>query len=403
MMIPQLNPGYYQKKSNRSLSLQLLFSHGTLSRTDIAECLNITTAAVTVIANELLQSGLVVQQDSIQSDTPKAGRRKAPLSLNFNWKYVLAIDIHSYYVNIAVTNLRGDIIVEGDSFPPDNSSPEKLVSTISKECLSMLWKASIPVEKLLGVGVTIIGPVNQLEGVALHPFRLFDQPVMLRKYFEAEFPVPVAVESNVCAFLVSELLYTNIAIQNPNILILKWGPGIGSAMAIEGHIYKGRNFQSTEVGHNRITDKGLRRCNCGRDGCLEPYISTDAIAEYIAQLIAKNPDGILAETAQLHGEPTRSNLPVFLDTKDPELFSFLDHCAHLLANVTGNALLTLFPDKVILMGDLFDRDDIVALFEKNLYRQSIDLPADLCLRNRTISEAKYIGATAIAIDQILLK
>ena len=123
----------------------------------------------------------------------------------------------AFYVNIAVTNLRGDIIVEGDSFPPDNSSPEKLVSTISKECLSMLWKASIPVEKLLGVGVTIIGPVNQLEGVALHPFRLFDQPVMLRKYFEAEFPVPVAVESNVCAFLVSELLYTNIADPSPEI------------------------------------------------------------------------------------------------------------------------------------------------------------------------------------------
>ena len=126
--------------------LQLLFSYGTLSRSDIAEFLNITPAAVSLIANDFLQMGLIVQNTSVQNATPKAGRRKEPLSLNFNWKYVLAIDIHAYYVNIAVTNLRGEVIMEGASFPPDSSSPQKLVSTISTECRALLWKAAISVD-----------------------------------------------------------------------------------------------------------------------------------------------------------------------------------------------------------------------------------------------------------------
>ncbi len=49
--------------SNRALTLRLLFSHGALSRTDIADSLEITTAAVTSIVGELLEEGLVVQQD----------------------------------------------------------------------------------------------------------------------------------------------------------------------------------------------------------------------------------------------------------------------------------------------------------------------------------------------------
>lgn len=383
--------------------LQLLFSYGTLSRSDIAEFLNITPAAVSLITNDFLQMGLIVQNTSVQNATPKAGRRKEPLSLNFNWKYVLAIDIHAYYVNIAVTNLQGEVIMEGASFPPDSSSPQKLVSTISTECRALLWKASISVDQLLGGGITIIGPVNQIDGIALHPFRLFDGPVPLRELFEAELSIPVAVESNVCACLRSELLYTDIAVHNPNSLILKWGPGIGSAMAFGGHIYKGRNFQSAEIGHNRITASHRRKCNCGREGCLEPYISTDAIQEHIAALISANPDGILAQTAQIHGTPSRNNLDAFLDTKDPALFEFLNNCVRLLADVTANALFTLVPDKLILMGHMFDRDDIMEMFKSKLCPLSNEFPEDLCLRNQSISKSKYIGATATAIEQILLK
>ena len=88
------------KFSNRSLTLQLLFSRGVLSRTEIADYLNITTAAVTSIVNDFLEEGLLVQrEDSMQESQPRAGRRRAPISINYDWKYIVAIDIHSYYIN----------------------------------------------------------------------------------------------------------------------------------------------------------------------------------------------------------------------------------------------------------------------------------------------------------------
>lgn len=391
--------------SNRSLTLQLLFSRRTLSRTDIADYLNITTAAVTSIVNEFLEEGLLLQKDDpLPESQPRAGRRRAALGINYDWKYILAIDIHSYYINIAVTNLEGHVLIENDTLTPITTDPRTLCSNIAKDCIKMLWKASIPIEKILGAGVTIIGPVNQNEGIALHPFRLFEYEVPIRQYFEEEFPFPVAVESNVCAFLSSEMLYTDIGSSSHNILMLKWGPGVGSSMAIRGQIYKGYNYQSTEIGHNQITEKNGRKCNCGRTGCLEPSISSDAIIEFILHETAENPSGQLSQLAASLGSPDRGNLSGYLDVA-PDcyiLWNFLRSCAHSLAAVTNNAIHILAPDKLILIGDLFEHDSIVKLFTEQLYEINPQLPPDLVLKNQLYANQKYIGATAIAVEQLLL-
>lgn len=76
-------------------------------------------------------------------------------------------------------------------------------------------------------------------GIALHPYRVFEGPVPFKELLENELPFPITVESNVCAFLQSELLYRTNIENAQNILMLKWGPGVGSATAINGHIYNG--------------------------------------------------------------------------------------------------------------------------------------------------------------------
>lgn len=388
--------------SNRSLTLQLLFSYGTLSRTDIADYLNITNAAITSIVNDFLQEGLLIQQDMPEDSQRRVGRRKAPLSINYDWKYILAIDIHSHYINIAITNLKGDVLEEASQFP-DNRSPEALCSGIAKDCIKMLWKSSIPVEKILGAGITIIGPVNQIDGIALHPFRLFDYAVPIKQHFEKEFSFPVAVENNVCAFLISELIYTNITAENQNILMLKWGPGVGSAMAIRGSIYKGYNFQSTEIGHNQITENNGKKCNCGRTGCLEPFISSDAIIEFIQQEAISDPSGTISQLVAYIGKPSRKNLSQYLELAEQStsFMSYLEHCVHSLASVTSNAIHILAPDKLLLIGDLFEHDSIVKLFTEQLYRINPALPHDLCIKDQLSADKKYIGATAIALEQLL--
>ena len=393
------NPG------NRSLSLRLLLALGPLSRTDIAKYLHITTAAVTAISSDLLEMGLLVQLDTastMPADKTGAGRKKAPLAINANWKYILAIDIHSYYINIAIVNLMGDVIAEQPSYFPENTQPDHFCENIAQNSIRLLWTNGITTEQILGAGITIIGPVNQIEGIALHPFRLFEDPLPVRTLFKKYFPFPIAVESNVCASLEGEMLYTDLLHSSQNILMLKWGPGVGSAMAIGGRIYKGYGFQSTEIGHNQITEKNGLKCNCGHYGCLEPSISADAIVSYILRQVETDPDGTLAALQAQFGPPSRQNLSPYLLSNDETLWAFLDQCVHDLAKVTNNALHILAPNRLILTGDLFAFDKLAERFEKQLLLRNPQLPPDLCRRAQMSGRSKYIGAAAAAVSQILL-
>ena len=297
--------------------------------------------------------------------------------------------------------MKGDVLTER-SLAPKGGTPEALCSGIAKECIKMLWESGISMEKVLGAGVTVIGPINQRDGIALHVFRLFDDPFPIRSYFEAEFPFPVAVENNVCAILLSELVYTDITEDSHNILMLKWGPGVGSAMAIHDQIYKGYHYQSPEIGHNLISERNGLRCNCGAAGCLEPTVSVDAIVAFIAEEIAQNPTGELAKLSNVLGTPTRKNLPQYLESDSETLWTFMQERAHALASVTGNAIHLLSPDKLLLTGDLFAMEPVKELFESQLQAINPRLQPDLCAMARASAGKKYAGAAAIVVEQILL-
>ena len=64
-----INSAFLETKANNRLNaLRLLFANESLSRTEIASFLGISTAAVTSIVNEFLESGLIIQcEESVDS------------------------------------------------------------------------------------------------------------------------------------------------------------------------------------------------------------------------------------------------------------------------------------------------------------------------------------------------
>lgn len=60
----------------------------------------------------------------------------------------------------------------------------------------------------------------------------------------------VLLENNVKAFAQAELIY-GLGRTEENLLLLKWGPGVGSAIIAQGRIYESRMYKSAEIGHVR--------------------------------------------------------------------------------------------------------------------------------------------------------
>ncbi|MGH3382810.1 MAG: ROK family protein, partial [Actinoallomurus sp.] len=61
------------------------------------------------------------------------------------------------------------------------------------------------------------------------------------------------------------------------------GSGVGACVITDGRPYGGANSSAGEWGHTTMRVRG-RRCRCGSMGCLESYVSAEAVLERWAEI-----------------------------------------------------------------------------------------------------------------------
>ena len=83
------------KRQNRMYVLKILKQRGPTSRIDIAGALELTRAAVTIITNEMIEQGIIVELGEykhVAEKTPR-GRKKILIDVNSNFRFTIGIAI----------------------------------------------------------------------------------------------------------------------------------------------------------------------------------------------------------------------------------------------------------------------------------------------------------------------
>lgn len=385
------------KQINRASMLQQLLRCGAMSRTDLAATLNLTTATLTSICSDFLQKGFLVESDKSKSQTP--GRQKCPLDINVNYKYVLAISLHYTGHSIAVTDLRGRAIAVTDFSIQRPYSAPAFLKELASACVRLMWENQIPSEKVLAACVCIVGSVNQDEGISLHPFKIFDEPqVPIRDLLQLEFPFPVCVENNMCAYLNAEYLLGSAS--DNNILALKWGPGVGSASSINGHVCKDHSYHSSEIGHTYFYPSVNVMCRCGRNGCLEQGVHIECFLERIRQLLPSS--DALKKIESERGAPCQNNIEAYMVSDCAELQAFTAQCIHDLAVGVNNAIQAISPDRVFLFGMMFGLPDMTERFLQEILKINPLILPELFRKSSLDWKQEYLGPAATAIQRFFV-
>ncbi|MCM1284905.1 MAG: ROK family transcriptional regulator [Acetobacter sp.] len=350
------------KSRNISSVLYLLGTNGAMSRKDIATALGLTPAAVTKLCNQLINDGLIAEEGEDTSGSARAGRRKIMLSLRLDDYYALCINAELDKITVSVAGLDGRRY-ESESFC-DIKNVDKMLS-ISEKLFENTAKNK---NRFLCTSICVIGSVEKSET------GLWDNKYVINK-LEEKIGLPVVIDNNVRAFAVAELIYGH-RIYEESVLFLKWGPGIGSAIAANGELLSGSDAGIAEIGHYIINRNG-RRCRCNRYGCLETEVSSMAITEEFANRLSFD------ETIKSYDS-------------DRDISNLIDHKIDLVSIALTNTATILNACKIILFGTVFENKIIADKLSRQCRRYNSNFNSDTIELSKLNDKITFIGPAALA-------
>lgn len=389
------------KARNQSSILRLLNDAGPTPRKDIAAGLGLTPSGVTTLCADLIQEGVLYELGEVK-ESNKVGRRKVLVDINYEYRYVLAISIETPTTCVTICDLRGGHSAEKQVQTDSDADPAEFLRTVADVGKALMWEAGVRRNQLLGVGVSVPGPVDHARGVSRHAYRIWDKPVSVAACLGEYFECPVLVENNIKAFAQAELLY-GMGRAQKNLVFLKWGPGVGSCIIINGQIYESDAFKNAEIGHVRVDMDG-EPCRCGRHGCLETKVSSHSLVRAIqAGCSEKNMPKVWEACGGRPENISVHDLPRLMALADDGMWRVLDERIEMLADLAGAILTMLAPDRLVVYGNIFGMPQVLQRFRAacRCYDPAYD---DKYVAVSEISEKiDYIGPLAMVTNELFYK
>ncbi|GAB4447138.1 MAG: ROK family transcriptional regulator [Anaerolineales bacterium] len=286
-------PADYNVKSfNKHAALDLIrFSGDGMSRTELAEQMGLTRAAVSLIVNDLLESRVVMEAESRSVPT---GRPPIVLEINPERGLVGAIDMGATHMSIAVADFAARIHQETEITLDIKDGPEVCLAQADRLLKQILASQGLSVSDLSAIGVGVPGPVITEAGMVVAP------PIMpgwdhypIRAWLEKTWGRPVTLNNDAELGALGEWAY-GAGRGEKNIAYIKVGSGVGAGLILNKQIYGGTTGAAGEIGHLTIDENGPL-CNCGNHGCLEAFAGGHAIARQGQALARSGKRTLLAD------------------------------------------------------------------------------------------------------------
>lgn len=147
-----------------------------------------------------------------------------------------------------------------------------------------------------GVGVATTGHVDSASGVVLHSGLVpgWSGFPLARRLAEAlagmglpSLPVTIDNDGHAMALAEGRL---GAARGIGHALCVAVGTGVGGGWLVDGNLYRGQRGLAGLVGHSVIEYRG-RRCQCGKQGCLEAYAAGPRIVDEYRRLMRRKGSG----------------------------------------------------------------------------------------------------------------
>jgi glucokinase len=270
-------------------------------------------------------------------------------------KVMIGIDLGGTIVRAGAFDLQGKLLVARETPIEAARGPEPGLKRIQELVEQVLAESGE--NSLVGIGIGATGPLDPVRGTIHNPFTLptWDN-VPVVEWLQEAFGVPVTLENDADAAALGE--YWQGAGQNAKRLYaVTVGTGIGTALILDGQIYRGLDGSHPEGGH-MVLDPSGPLCYCTQRGCWESLCAGPAIERQARE--ADLGESLLLALA--NGDPEKVTGQLVFEAArrgDKTALSLVERTAEYFAQGVLNVAILFVPDVIILSGGVMRSLDLL--------------------------------------------
>lgn len=318
------------------------------------------------------------------------------------------IDIGATFVKYGAIDGEGHILVADRTPTRGAEGKEAALAAITGSATELMRWAEKSGHTPVSVGVGSPGTINPQTHAIQPPSP--NIPVIVGvsfpKLIEKETGLPTVIDNDAnCAAWGEYRFGAGRGIDN--LICLTVGSGLGSGFIIDGRILSGPSGSAGELGHVTIDWQG-EACLCGNRGCLETYVSANALARRATDAVNANPAGTLAERRDpATGLLTIGGLFAAAEQGDPDAQHILDESALQFAIGMLTAVNVVDPEAIIIGGGAADADAAfgghwLTAIAGHIHKAAFSEAGRKLRVGRAIlgNDAGFIGAAALGADAV---
>lgn len=395
------------KASNQSAILRMIYYYGPISRSEIAQRLELTLPTITTNINKMLQDGLI-KETFIRGRAPNAsGRRVHPLQIDPGACYFGGVELKGTRWSACITDFGGKILASADGAHRD-AAYGTFMGQLARDFMKCLAQSRKKLEDLCGIGISLPGLVDRENGILKINSRYQWVEREVRRDFAqlTGYQGKITLENNAIARGLSAQLFNWDEMENgKSFAYLVVSVGIACPLFLNTSSYRGSVVDAGEAGHMVIDPHG-RLCTCGNHGCLEAYASEYALINDCRKEMEQGRAPVLREICGDGKEPDMSDIVRAQEAGDPDVRRIVEEAVYMLGIAVTNIINFTMPDIMLIDCHLFKNvANRQLLLEQT--RNSLHNPAHFKYFKTTISFVDSdrfvgaLGAAAVAIDEKL--
>lgn len=261
----------FVKETNKKLIIDLLKRTGPLSRADIKKFVNLSSPSISTNVERLLEDRMLIENGRSES---MGGRKIKFYDVNYNFGYVIGIDLSQEELLVGISNLKPEIIVT-KTFPVQKKY-DKNIETIEKEIRKLLEEKNISLDDIVSVVISTPGVYREngrLDYVNKEDW-FYNKPVFedIKKLFNKN----ILIENDVNLAVIAENR-SGAGNSFSFMSYIKIDKGLGGGFILENKLLKGKDGIAGEIGFSILKDKN------GNKVTLETVFQLDNICQDIAK------------------------------------------------------------------------------------------------------------------------